>query len=95
VEHSTGLFQQDTIVAQATASGRGGVGIVRISGSLASKVAEQVLGIVPALRKAEYLSFKDSSAAVLDQGIALFFKGPNSFTGEDVLELQGHGGQVV
>jgi tRNA modification GTPase len=95
VDHSTGLFQQDTIVAQATASGRGGVGIVRISGSLASKVAEQVLGIVPALRKAEYLSFKDSSAAVLDQGIALFFKGPNSFTGEDVLELQGHGGQVV
>ena len=90
------VFQSETIVAQATASGRGGVGIVRISGSLAGEVAQQILGKVPAIRYAEYLPFKENKAGqVLDQGIALFFKAPNSFTGEDVLELQGHGGQVV
>ena len=86
---------QDTIVAQATAPGRGSVGIIRVSGPLAQDVATKVLGKVPALRTAEYLPFYDSDQQVLDQGIALFFKGPHSFTGEDVLELQGHGGQVV
>ena len=86
---------QDTIVAQATAPGRGSVGIIRVSGPLAQQVATKVLGKVPVLRKAEYLPFYDSHQQVVDQGIALFFKGPNSFTGEDVLELQGHGGQVV
>jgi tRNA modification GTPase len=90
------VFQSETIVAQATASGRGGVGIVRISGSLAGEVARQILGKIPAIRYAEYLPFRENEAGqVLDQGIALFFKAPNSFTGEDVLELQGHGGQVV
>lgn len=86
---------KDTIVAQATPIGRGGVGILRVSGPLASKVAEAVLGKTLTPRMANYLPFKDSNGATLDQGIALFFKAPNSFTGEDVLELQGHGGQVI
>lgn len=85
----------DTIVAQATPPGRGGVGIVRVSGPAARSVAERMLGYCPAPRKAEYLPFKDLQGAVLDEGIALFFQGPNSFTGEDVLELQGHGGPVL
>ncbi|MCG9719877.1 tRNA uridine-5-carboxymethylaminomethyl(34) synthesis GTPase MnmE [Shewanella sp. Isolate7] len=85
----------DTIVAQATAPGRGGVGIIRVSGDKASDVAMAVLGHLPKVRYADYCDFKDADGAVIDQGIALYFKGPNSFTGEDVLELQGHGGQVV
>ncbi|WP_088329290.1 tRNA uridine-5-carboxymethylaminomethyl(34) synthesis GTPase MnmE [Lacimicrobium sp. SS2-24] len=89
------MAQQQTIVAQATAPGRGGVGIVRVSGNLATTVAEKILGTLPAVRKAEYLPFYDNHGSVIDQGIALLFRGPHSFTGEDVLELQGHGGQVV
>ena len=85
----------DTIVAQATAPGRGGVGIVRVSGPAAERVAEIVLGRLPRVRYAEYLPFKDEQGQPLDQGIALLFKAPNSFTGEDVLELQGHGGPVI
>ncbi|GAA5193859.1 tRNA uridine-5-carboxymethylaminomethyl(34) synthesis GTPase MnmE [Ferrimonas gelatinilytica] len=85
----------DTIVAQATAPGRGGVGIVRVSGKRAEQVAHALLGRVPKTRYAEYLAFKDHQGQVLDQGIALMFKAPNSFTGEDILELQGHGGPVV
>ena len=86
---------KETIVAQATAPGRGGIGILRISGPLATEVAQAVLGKCPKPRMADYLPFKDADGTVLDQGIALYFKSPNSFTGEDVLELQGHGGQVV
>lgn len=86
---------QQTIVAQATASGRGGVGIVRVSGHLAAQVAVQLLGQLPAVRSAVYLPFKEQNGQTIDQGIALYFKAPHSFTGEDVLELQGHGGQVV
>ncbi|MBB1272696.1 tRNA uridine-5-carboxymethylaminomethyl(34) synthesis GTPase MnmE [Psychromonas sp. SR45-3] len=85
----------DTIVAQATAPGRGGVGIVRVSGPDAEAVAQIILGKLPKVRYAEYLPFHDQNNEVLDQGIALLFKGPNSFTGEDVLELQGHGGPIV
>ncbi len=85
----------DTIVAQATPPGRGGVGIIRVSGPDAEKVASHILGKIPKTRYAEYLPFKDQAGAALDQGIALLFKAPNSFTGEDVLELQGHGGPVV
>ncbi|WP_163936339.1 tRNA uridine-5-carboxymethylaminomethyl(34) synthesis GTPase MnmE [Paraferrimonas sp. SM1919] len=88
-------LSNDTIVAQATATGKGGVGIVRVSGPDAKTVAEAILGKVPKTRMAEYLPFKDSDNMVIDQGIALYFEGPNSFTGEDVLELQGHGGQIV
>ncbi|HGN1707730.1 TPA: tRNA uridine-5-carboxymethylaminomethyl(34) synthesis GTPase MnmE [Providencia rettgeri] len=85
----------DTIVAQATPPGRGGVGILRISGPKAAQVAEIVLGKLPKPRYADYLPFRDEEGSVLDQGIALYFPGPNSFTGEDVLELQGHGGPVI
>ncbi|HDR1856891.1 TPA: tRNA uridine-5-carboxymethylaminomethyl(34) synthesis GTPase MnmE [Pasteurella multocida] len=86
---------KETIVAQATAPGRGGIGILRVSGPKAVEVAHAVLGKCPKPRMADYLPFKDSDGSVLDQGIALYFKAPHSFTGEDVLELQGHGGQVV
>lgn len=86
---------KETIVAQATAPGRGGIGILRVSGPLAGEVAYNILGKCPKPRMADYLLFKDVDGTVLDQGIALYFKAPNSFTGEDVLELQGHGGQVV
>lgn len=86
---------QDTIVAQATAPGKGGVGIIRVSGKLAQQVSLTILGKIPDIRKAEYLPFYDTQQNTLDQGIALYFKAPHSFTGEDVLELQGHGGQVI
>jgi len=89
------LSNKETIAAQATAPGRGGVGIIRVSGPQAEYVANAVLGKLPKTRYAEYLTFNDRKGNALDQGIALFFKGPNSFTGEDVLELQGHGGPVI
>jgi tRNA modification GTPase len=85
----------DTIAAIATATGRGGVGIVRVSGPKSRVVAEHLLKIQLQPRHAHYCDFKNGSGDVLDQGIALFFPGPNSFTGEDVLELQGHGGPVI
>lgn len=89
------MYSTDTITAIATATGRAGVGIIRISGPAASQVAKAVLGKIPKARYADYLPFLDSDGSVLDQGIALYFPGPNSFTGEDVLELQGHGGPVL
>ncbi len=85
----------DTIAAIATAPGRGGVGIVRVSGDGCLKIAEHLLGFVPRPRHAHYTPFRDGSGGLLDQGICLFFPGPHSFTGEDVLELQGHGGPVL
>ena len=89
------LYQKETIAAQATAPGRGGVGIIRISGPEVKSVAQAILGKIPEIRKAEYLPFNDANQQTLDQGIALYFKAPHSFTGEDVLELQGHGGPVI
>lgn len=91
----TSAIHQDTIAAVATAPGRGGVGIIRVSGELALTVAEKILGIQPKPRYAHYGSFSAADGTVLDEGIALYFPNPNSFTGEDVLELQGHGGPVV
>ncbi|MDO3381667.1 tRNA uridine-5-carboxymethylaminomethyl(34) synthesis GTPase MnmE [Gilvimarinus algae] len=85
----------DTIAAVATAPGRGGVGIIRVSGIKAADIARAVTGKDLAVRQASYLPFYDTQGKELDRGIALLFKGPNSFTGEDVLELQGHGGPVV
>jgi tRNA modification GTPase len=88
----------DTIAAIATPPGRGGVGIVRISGPLVASIMAKVLAKKIAPRNAHYGSFYEQSVngtQVLDQGIAIFFPGPNSFTGEDVLELQGHGGPVI
>lgn len=88
-------FSTDTIAAIATASGRGGVGIVRVSGPKASMVADQLIKQPLQARMARYCPFFTAEGEILDQGIALFFPGPHSFTGEDVLELQGHGGPVV
>ena len=88
-------MNSDTIVAQATPPGRGGVGILRISGPKAQAVAHAVLGKLPKPRYAEYLPFLAADGSILDEGIALFFPNPHSFTGEDVLELQGHGGPVI
>lgn len=85
----------DTITAQATPPGRGGVGIIRVSGPLAKTIADSILKIEVSPRYAHYGPFFDSSEQEIDQGIAIFFPGPNSFTGEDVLELQGHGGPVI
>lgn len=85
----------DTITAIATPPGRGGVGIVRVSGPACCHIAEKILGHVPKIRYAEYLPFKDQNSTIIDTGIALYFKKPHSFTGEDVLELQAHGGPVV
>jgi len=85
----------ETIAAIATPPGRGGVGIVRVSGPAARQVAERLLGHCPTPRHASYGVFRDLEGQVLDEGIALFFANPHSFTGEDVLELQGHGGPVV
>ena len=89
------MYSTDTIAAQATAPGRAGVGILRVSGPAVKAVAEAVLQRLPRPRYAEYLPFYAADGTVLDQGIALYFPGPNSFTGEDVLELQGHGGPVL
>ncbi len=88
------LYRQDTIAALATPPGRGGVGIVRVSGPSAKALAETILGYQPAPRYAHYGAFHGESN-VIDEGIALYFPGPHSFTGEDVLELQGHGGPVL
>lgn len=85
----------DTIAAIATPPGRGGVGIVRVSGPSCSRVARALLGQQLTPRRAEYLPFRDQHNTIIDMGIALFFPAPHSFTGEDVLELQGHGGPVV
>ena len=85
----------DTIAAIATPPGFGGVGIVRISGLLSRPIAQAMLGRLPLPRQAEYLRFLDANGDLIDAGIALFFPSPHSFTGEDVLELQGHGGPVV
>lgn len=85
----------ETIAAIATPLGRGGVGIVRVSGAKVPDIAKQVLGCLPAPRYAHYGNFLGAEGQVLDQGIALYFPNPHSFTGEDVLELQGHGGPVI
>ncbi|WP_353980534.1 tRNA uridine-5-carboxymethylaminomethyl(34) synthesis GTPase MnmE [Salinicola endophyticus] len=88
------LYRQDTIAALATPPGRGGVGIVRVSGPDAGAMAERLLGHRPPPRRAHYGPFH-AEAGIIDEGIALYFPGPHSFTGEDVLELQGHGGPVL
>lgn len=85
----------DPIVAIATASGRGAVGIVRISGPALGPFACALLGRPLAPRQASYLAFPDASGAPIDRGLALYFPAPHSYTGEDVLELQAHGGPVV
>jgi tRNA modification GTPase len=85
----------DTIAAIATPPGRGGIGIVRLSGPVTRRIAESMLGKVPSPRHATFVNFLDHAGQPLDRGLALFFPAPHSFTGEDVLELHGHGGAVV
>ena len=87
--------QSETIAALATPAGRGGVGIIRVSGPYVAKLAHKILGKLPAPRQAVYLPFYDLDGNIIDTGLALYFPHPHSFTGEDVLELQGHGGPVV
>ena len=86
---------ETTICALASSIGKGGIGVVRVSGPLSQTIAKHMLGFVPKPRYAHYGSFFDRNHVEIDRGIALFFPGPNSFTGEDVLEFQGHGGLSV
>jgi tRNA modification GTPase len=85
----------DTIAAIATPHGRGGIGVVRVSGTNAPALARAVLGHSPPARSATLVTARDARGDPLDQGIALYFPAPHSYTGEDVLEFQGHGGPVV
>ena len=85
----------DTIVAAATPPGRGGVGIVRVSGPKAPEIAAVILGELPPARRATFARFLDARQEPLDAGLVLFFPAPHSYTGEHVLELQGHGGPLV
>lgn len=89
------MVTPDIIAAIATPPGRGGIGVVRISGKNLTKLAETMLGKLPKPRYAHFSQFLDANGQVIDQGITLYFPAPNSYTGEDVLELQGHGGPAV
>lgn len=92
---ATNIGSTDTIAAIATASGQGGVGIIRLSGPASASIAEKILGELPRPRYAQYGPFHASDNSVIDTGISLYFPRPHSFTGEDVVELQAHGGPVV
>ena len=91
------MFQnnKDTIVAIATAAGRGGVGVVRLSGLDVLPFINSLIGKPLLPRRATYSVFSDAEGEAIDEGVALYFPGPSSFTGESILELQGHGGMVV
>ncbi|MCB1689441.1 MAG: tRNA uridine-5-carboxymethylaminomethyl(34) synthesis GTPase MnmE [Halioglobus sp.] len=88
-------MDQDTIVAIATAPGHGGIGIIRLSGDKSVAIAAAITGKTLQARHAHYCAFRDESGSTLDTGICLFFPGPDSFTGEDTVELQAHGGPVI
>jgi tRNA modification GTPase len=88
-------ISDDTIVAVATPPGTGGVGVVRMSGADVERIARAMLGSLPEPRVATYATFADARGEAVDAGLALYFPGPASFTGESVIELQGHGGPVV
>lgn len=89
------LLEKETIAAVATPAGRGGVGIVRVSGPQSFSICEKIIGYRPPLRRAEYTPFYDRDGTLMDEGIVLLFQGPHSFTGEDVVEFQGHGGPII
>jgi tRNA modification GTPase len=89
------MTRTDTIVAGATPPGRGGIGIVRVSGPEAPQIAAAMLGELPQARHVTFARFMDGQQQPIDAGLALFFPAPNSYTGEHVLELHGHGGPVV
>jgi tRNA modification GTPase len=86
---------RDTIAAIATPAGRGGIGIVRISGTATETIARKLVGFLPEARHATHAVFRDARGEAIDEGIALYFPAPHSYTGEPVLELQGHGGPMV
>lgn len=92
---SRGVTGSDTITAIATPPGRGGIGVVRISGPATRDISRAIVGSLPKPRYATFTDFHDEDGEAIDSGLALFFEGPKSFTGEDVLELHGHGGPVV
>lgn len=85
----------DTIAAIATAAGSGGIGIVRVSGPASQAIARGILGTCPSPRHAAYIAFKDADDSLIDRGIAIYYDAPHSYTGEDVLELQAHGGSAL
>jgi tRNA modification GTPase len=85
----------ETIAAVASAQGRGGVGVIRVSGGDIEALTLKILGRLPVARHAIYSNFLDERGDIIDQGIALYFPAPHSYTGENVLELQGHGGPAV
>lgn len=89
------MSNADVIAAVATPSGRGGIGIVRVSGCDLGVFAQAITGVVPEARVATRAEFLAADGSVIDSGIALYFRSPASYTGEDVLELQGHGGPVI
>ena len=88
-------FPKETIAAVATPPGKGGVGVIRVSGAKVAHVIRLVLGKSLHARKAHFLPFLDQDGTTIDSGLALFFPAPHSFTGEDVLELHAHGSPVV
>jgi tRNA modification GTPase len=85
----------DTIVAIASAAGRGAVGVIRVSGPLVPQIATGILGRLPTPRQARFSRFLDAQGASVDEGLALYFPAPASYTGEHVLEIQGHGGALI
>jgi tRNA modification GTPase len=89
------VSESETIVAIATPPGNGGVGVLRISGHNLDQIAQSVLGCVPAPRQASLMSFIDNDGSIIDRGLAIYFPTPHSYTGENVLELQAHGGRVL
>jgi tRNA modification GTPase len=91
----SGEIVPDTIAAVATPAGRGGIGVVRVSGPKVAAIARAVIGHLPDSRRAEHCFFRDAHGERVDEGIAVYFQAPHSYTGDDVLELQGHGGPVV
>jgi tRNA modification GTPase len=90
-----GEVSRDTIAAIATPTGRGGIGVVRLSGPKVPDISTQIIGSLPPPRHATLSTFRDPAGERIDEGIALYFPAPHSYTGESVLELQGHGGVVV
>ena len=90
-----GEVSRDTIAAVATPSGRGGIGVVRISGPEVPEIAVRIVGQLPAPRHATIARFRTADGEPIDEGLALYFPAPSSYTGEAVLELQGHGGPIV
>jgi tRNA modification GTPase len=89
------VYTEDTIVAPATAQGRGGIGVVRVSGPMCAAIAKAIAGVLPPERLATVRPFYDSNQNLIDKGLVVYFKAPHSFTGEDVLEFHLHGSPVL